>query len=60
VGAPSYLLLDWGGTELVCSEGHGMLHVPEMESSCLELGQWVQLDESWKPLFEEDKAVGAR
>jgi hypothetical protein len=60
VGAPSYLLLDWGGTELVCSEGHGMLHVPEMESSCLTLEQWVQLDESWKPLFEEDKAVSTR
>jgi hypothetical protein len=55
VGAPSYLLLDWGGTELVCSEGHGMLHVPEMKTGCLEDEQWVQLDESWKPLFEEDK-----
>jgi hypothetical protein len=42
---------------LVCSAGHGVLHVPEMESSCLEPEQWVQLDESWKPLFEEDKAV---
>jgi hypothetical protein len=57
VGAPSYLLLDWWGTELVCSDGHGLLHVPEMQSSWLEVEQWVQLDESWKSLFEGDHAV---
>lgn len=57
VGAPSYLLLDWWGTELVCSNGHGLLHVPQMKSSWLEFEQWVHLDESWKPLFEEDKPV---
>jgi len=57
VGAASYLFLDWWGTELVCSEGHGLLHVPEMKSSWLEIEQWVRLDESWKPLFESDKAV---
>jgi MacB-like periplasmic core domain len=60
VGAPSYLLLDWWGTELVCPEGHGVLHVPEMSSSWLEFDQWVHMDESWKPLFEDKKAVGAR
>jgi MacB-like periplasmic core domain len=60
VGAPSYLLLDWWGTELVCSDGHGLLHVPEMKSSWLEFEQWVHLDESWKPLFEEDRSVSAR
>ena len=55
VGAPSHLLLDWSGTELVCSDGHGLLHVPEMNSSWLDDEQWVHLDESWKPLFEPDK-----
>lgn len=59
VGVPSYLLLDWWGTELVCSDGHGLLHIPEMSSSWFEFEQWVHLDESWKPLFEEHK-VGAR
>ena len=59
VGAPSYLFLDWWGTELVCPEGHGVLHIPEMTSSWLEFEQWVHLDESWKPLFEENKAVSA-
>jgi hypothetical protein len=54
VGAPAYLLLDWGGTELVCSQGHGMLHVPEMPTSWLELEHWTPLDDSWKPLFESE------
>lgn len=57
VGTASYLLLDWWGTELVCSDGHGLLHVPEMQSSWLEDEQWVHLDESWKPLFERDRAA---
>ncbi|HEY6970173.1 MAG TPA: ABC transporter permease [Candidatus Angelobacter sp.] len=56
VGVPARLLLDWWGTELVCSQGHGMLHLPEMKASWLEEEQWIQLDESWKPLFEPDEA----
>jgi hypothetical protein len=57
VGAPGYLLLDWWGTELVCSQGHGLLHVPEMKSSWLEFEQWIRLDESWQPLFESEEAA---
>jgi hypothetical protein len=57
VGMPGYLFLGWWGTELVCSEGHGLLHVPEMKSSWQEFDQWVSLDESWKPLFEPEEAV---
>ena len=57
VGTPGYLLLDWWGTELVCSDGHGLLHVPEMKSSWQEFDQWVSLDESWKPLFENEEPV---
>ena len=56
VGAPAYLLLDWWGTELVCSKGHGMLHVPEMQASWLDMEHWTPLDDSWKPLFEEEEA----
>ena len=56
VGVPARLLLDWWGTELVCSQGHGMLHLPEMRASWLEEEQWIQLDDSWKPLFEPDEA----
>lgn len=54
VGAPAYLLLDWGGTELVCPQGHGMLHVPEMQASWMEVDHWTPLDDSWKPLFESE------
>jgi hypothetical protein len=54
VGAPAYLLLDWWGTELVCSQGHGMLHVPEMQASWMEVEHWTPLDDSWKPLFESE------
>jgi hypothetical protein len=57
VGTPGYLFLGWWGTELVCSDGHGMLHVPEMKSSWQEFDQWVSLDESWKPLFEHEEPV---
>ncbi|HET9836927.1 MAG TPA: ABC transporter permease [Candidatus Angelobacter sp.] len=59
VGMPGYLFLGWWGTELVCSDGHGMLHVPEMKSSWQEFDQWVSLDESWKPLFETKEPVHA-
>jgi hypothetical protein len=54
VGAPAYILLDWWGTELVCPLGHGMLHVPEMRASWLEMEHWTPLDDSWKPLFESE------
>ncbi|HEY4362447.1 MAG TPA: hypothetical protein VGN17_15845 [Bryobacteraceae bacterium] len=52
VGCPGCLLLDWAGTELVCVEGHGMLHVPEMVSSWSKSDQWTSLDESWQALFD--------
>jgi hypothetical protein len=51
VGCPGCILLDWAGTELVCMEGHGMLHVPEMASSWHEPERWTALDESWDGLF---------
>jgi len=57
VGTPGYLLLGWWGTELVCSDGHGILHVPEMKSSWQSFDQWVSLDESWKPLFKHEEPV---
>lgn len=56
VGVPARLLLDWWGTESVCSQGHGMLHVPEMKASWLEEEHWIQLDDSWKPLFDPEEA----
>jgi hypothetical protein len=47
VGCPGYTLLDcWAATELVCPEGHGILYMPESESSWLEGDQWSNLDTS--------------
>ncbi len=51
VGCPGCVLLDWAGTELVCNEGHGMLHIPEMPSCWRESEEWTALDESWVDLF---------
>jgi len=52
VGCSGCLLLDWAGTELVCVEGHGMLHVPEMVACWQEPYRWTSLDETWQELFE--------
>ena len=54
IGQSGRLLLSWAGTELVCSEGHGLLHVTETDVCWLDPAQWTQLDESWKTLFAEN------
>lgn len=51
VGCPGCLLLDWAGTELVCMEGHGMLHIPELVACWEEPERWTALDDSWQQLF---------
>jgi hypothetical protein len=51
VGPPSRNFLDWSGTELVCADGHGRLHVPEMQGSWCWYDRWVELDPSWGGLF---------
>ena len=56
IGSPGRMLLDWSGTELLCSKGHGILHVPHLETSATEgTEQWIALDESWRSLFQTDK-----
>jgi len=47
VGRPSHNLLEWNGTELVCKHGHGLLSVPEMETSWCESSQWIDLEPGW-------------
>jgi len=47
VGRPTYNLLEWNGTEQVCKQGHGLLSVPEMESSWRQSSQWVDLAPTW-------------
>ena len=56
VGCPGCLLLNWSGTELLCPEGHGMMHVPDLTPSWEEMSdRWISLDESWKGLFTPTK-----
>jgi len=43
VGPPSYNLLNWNGSELVCSDGHGLLQVPEMQGSWCWYDLWVEV-----------------
>jgi len=47
VGRPSHNLLEWNGTELNCKEGHGLLSVPEIETSWCQSSQWVNLSPNW-------------
>ena len=48
IGPPSRNFLDWNGTELVCSNGHGLLQVPEMPGSWCWYDLWVELDAGWQ------------
>jgi len=52
LGSGAAALLDQTGIELVCDEGHGALHVPVMESSCIDSEHWTYLDKSWEVLME--------
>jgi hypothetical protein len=51
IGCTGHLLLEWYGTELVCSRGHGLLHVPGIPGSSYSAQRWLQLDCSWTGLF---------
>lgn len=55
IGEPSRTLLEWYGTELICTRGHGLLHVPEIRSSYSE-SRWLYLDSSWSGLFRPQSA----
>jgi hypothetical protein len=46
VGRPSHNLLEWNGTERSCKHGHGLLSIPEMETSWCQSSRWVNLDVS--------------
>jgi hypothetical protein len=50
IGAASHMFLDWYGAELVCTRGHGLLHVPEIRASCYHEQRWLYLDPSWSSL----------
>lgn len=51
LGQPSHRMLDWYGTELMCSKGHGLLYVSETPTSSYSSQKWLPLDSSWRGLF---------
>ena len=51
VGPPSRNFLDWSGTELACADGHGLLHVAEMQGSWCWYDRWVELEPRWGGIF---------
>lgn len=54
IGGPSQTFLEWYGTELICAQGHGLLYVPEILTSCYSTQRWQYLDPSWSSLFSGD------
>lgn len=51
VGQASRTFLAWNGTELMCMDGHTLLHVPGMPTSWFGAQRWLYLDTSWDFLF---------
>jgi hypothetical protein len=51
VGQASRTFLDWNGTELMCMDGHTLLHVPGLPTSWFGAQRWLYLDTSWGFLF---------
>ncbi len=41
VGRPSWNFLEYNGTELICRDGHGLLSVPEIETSWCRSSAWI-------------------
>lgn len=52
VGDPSHTFLSFSGIELLCSEGHGLLHIPDYPTSWFRNQRWLPLDPSWRGLFQ--------
>jgi hypothetical protein len=59
VGQASQNFLAWNGTELICSVGHGLLHIPELPTSWFSTQRWLYLDPSWNSLFSDTYLASA-
>jgi hypothetical protein len=51
VGMASRTFLAWNGTELICADGHTLLHIPGLPTSWFSTQRWLYLDTSWDFLF---------
>jgi hypothetical protein len=56
IGHGSRTFLEWGGTELICLSGHGIMHVPESPAIWFSSQRWTDLDASWRSLFQNTGA----
>lgn len=56
VGLASRTFLAWNGTELMCTGGHTLLHVPGLPTSWFSTQRWLYLDASWDVLFAGPEA----
>jgi hypothetical protein len=46
VGCPSHNFLEWNGFELLCIRGHGLLSIPEIETSSCSSRKWLSRNET--------------
>lgn len=53
VGLVSQTFLGWNGTEMICTGGHTLLHVPSLPTSWFGAQRWMYLDTSWEFLFAD-------
>jgi len=51
IGDSSQSFLGWYGTELVCSQGHGLLYIPGTSTSWCRTQRWQYLDPTWSNLL---------
>lgn len=51
VGYAGRTFLAWNGTEMICTGGHTLLHVPALPTSWFSTQRWLYLDSSWSFLF---------
>ena len=59
VGESSRNFLAWNGTELICANGHGLLHIPGLPTSWFDTQRWLYLDASWGSLFSDARVPSA-
>lgn len=47
IGSPTQSVLQWYGTELICTRGHGLLYVPGAPTTWCNRQRWQYLDPTW-------------
>jgi hypothetical protein len=57
VGQHGRNFIEWNGTELMCTRGHGLLHVPATPADWSGRQRWFDLDPSWSGLFPQKRCT---